>query len=318
MPEKVLITGSGGLIGSAATRYFSQFSTVIGVENTPKNQQDLQQLPGYTYRCGDVRYFDSLEQIIEHEKPEIVIHCAAQPSEDQSGKTPYSDFLTNTLGTVNLLESVRYHIPRSIFIFLSSSKVYGENPNTLSRIELPTRFELDQTGVDETLPIDQTLHSPFGASKAAADLMVQEYGKYYGMKTVCFRCNCIVGSSHDQHGFLNHLYKTIQSGDVYTICGHQGKQIRDHLHPMDLAKAFHEFCDNPRCGEVYNLGGGYENTCSVLEAIERIGGNPKLRMGPERRGDLVCYYSDNSKFCQHYPKWKITRDLDFIFDHLGL
>jgi CDP-paratose 2-epimerase len=232
--------------------------------------------------------------------------------------------MTNAVGTINLLEAAREHCPESPFIFLSTNKVYGDGPNKIILRETPSRYDFaDILGVNESMSIDQTLHSPFGASKASADLMVQEYGKYYDMPTVCFRCGCLTGVGQqgvELHGFLNYLCKTAKAGKEYTVYGHGGKQVRDMLHVSDLVNAFHEFAKCPSNGEVYNMGGGYANSISILEAIQQIknikGLEVKTKEGPARKGDHVCYYSNLDKFRHHYPSWNINKQIKDILEEM--
>jgi CDP-paratose 2-epimerase len=253
----------------------------------------------------------------------LIIHCAGQPSHDFSAECPVVDFENNTLATLKLLEAVRELTPETTFIFTSTNKVYGDNPNEWL-LEKETRYEIGYNiGVDETYSLDQTMHSPFGVSKTAADLMVQEYGRYYGLNTVCFRCGCITGKSQqgvELHGFLNYLCKCAKEGKEYTIYGHKGKQVRDNLHAYDLARAFHKYTENPRPGEVYNMGGGYENSCSILEAIQMIeeisGIKLKTKEGPPRKGDHICYYTNLDKFKEHYPGWGVLFSVEEILSEM--
>ncbi len=336
--DKVLITGCFGLVGSEAVKYFARISNlVIGIDanlrkawfgdgvNTENVEKELFSLPNFRFRNSNIAFFDSIYGVVDAFKPQLVIHCAGQPSHEKSGEMPYGDFLNNTLGTANLLHCVHRMAPDATFIFVSTNKVYGDHPNKLTLTESEFRFDLpDKKGIDETLSIDQCTHSPFGANKTSADLMVQEYGRYFGMKTVCFRCGCITGKAHQgvsQHGFLSYLCRTAKQGGTYTIYGHKGKQVRDNLHAFDLANAFYFFAENPRRGEVYNMGGGYWNSCSVNEAIQaveyRLHRKVLIEHGPERMGDHLCYYSDTSKFQMHYPHWHLTRNVHQIFDELA-
>ena len=255
----------------------------------------------------------------------MIVHCAAQPSHDKARDIPILDFEVNALGTLNLLEATRLHCPEAVFIFLSTNKVYGDSPNELPLKELETRWDFarpeDYNGVAENCRIDRTLHSLFGASKAAADLVAQEYGRYFGMNVCIFRGGCLTGPSHsgvELHGFLSYLVKVAISGETYSVFGYKAKQVRDNIHSHDVVRAMEEFAANPRPGEVYNLGGGRENSVSMLESIEKIEqmSGKKLvwkYIEENRKGDHICYISDLSKFKSHYPNWKITIGLDEIF-----
>ncbi len=262
------------------------------------------------------------------QKPELIIHCAAQPSHDLAASLPFEDFDINAVGTLNLLEAVRQHCKEAPFIFLSTNKVYGDAPNELSLKELETRYDYadpkDFNGIDETCRIDASLHSLFGASKAAADIMVQEYGRYFGMPTVCLRGGCLTGPNHsgaELHGFLAYLARAIREGRTYRIFGYKGKQVRDNIHSYDVCTAFMAFYENPRIAAVYNLGGGRENSVSMLEAIGRfedlIGKKLKTEYLDEpRRGDHICYISNLGRLKTDYPGWDITRTLEDIFSEL--
>lgn len=333
--EKVLITGSCGLVGSEATLFFlQQGATVIGIDNDSRGKwfgkegsvqrgigKKLLKTRNYKHISIDIINKAGLEIIISEERPNLIIHCAAQPSHDKSAGIPWEDFMVNAVGTVNLLDLARRYVKESPFVFISTNKVYGDRPNTRPIREEELRYESEP--VDESMSIDQCLHSPFGASKASADLMVQEYGKYFHMPTVCFRCGCITGSNQqgvELHGFLSHLCRTATSGKSYAIYGYKGKQVRDILHASDLVQAIHEFAQSPRYGEVYNLGGGYQNSVSILEALETIRSKTGIKVpitfGEARKGDHICYYTDNGKFRSHYEDWEIRRDLDSVFDEL--
>jgi CDP-paratose 2-epimerase len=273
----------------------------------------------------DVRDRIGLESLFRAHRFDLIVHCAAQPSHDKARDIPILDFEVNALGTVNLLEATRLHCPDAVFVFLSTNKVYGDSPNELPLRELPTRWDYarseDSNGITEQCRIDRTLHSLFGASKASADLMAQEYGRYFGMKVCIFRGGCLTGPSHsgvELHGFLSYLVKVAVSGGTYSVFGYKAKQVRDNIHSHDVVRAIEEYAANPRPGEVYNLGGGRENSVSMLEAIakiEEMTGN-KLNwkyVDQNRIGDHICYISDLSKFKSHYPDWKITIGLDEIF-----
>lgn len=331
--NKLLITGSCGLIGSEAVRYFSERSNdIIGIDDNGRAaffgeeasilpiKEELEKIPNY--RHLDIEH--NHKEIINQEKPDVVIHCAGQPSHDFSASNPRQDWLVNAGQTFEWLNAVLEHSPDSIFIFTSTNKVYGNRPNQLPIIEKETRYEFshyNMKGINETLPIDQCMHTPFGASKTSADLLVQEYGNYFGIKTACFRCGCITGSAHqgvELHGFLSYLCKAAKEDKEYTIYGN-GKQVRDNLHSYDLITAFHEFLKRPQCGSVFNIGGGPNNTCSIIEAINDIetkGFSIKTKHDNHRLGDHMCYYTDNSKFKKQYPDWAITKNLKNIFTEL--
>jgi CDP-paratose 2-epimerase len=344
----VLITGSAGLIGSEASNFFAGLGfDIVGIENdmrkqffgaeasTTWNQQRLKTDLGTKYRHADfdIRDQGQIERLFSDlgKNIELVIHTAAQPSHDWAARDPHADFSVNATGTLNLLEATRQFCPEAPFIFTSTNKVYGDTPNRLPLIELETRWEIDPShpfsvGIDETMSIDQTLHSLFGASKVAADVLVQEYGRYFGMKTACFRGGCLTGPNHSGtalHGFLAYLMRCTATGRPYTVFGYQGKQVRDNIHSADLINCFHHFFRNPRSGEVYNIGGGRFSNASMLEAIlicEEVAGrklNSEYREA-NRIGDHIWWISDTSKFSQHYPEWKQlynVRDiLEQIFD----
>jgi CDP-paratose 2-epimerase len=259
---------------------------------------------------------------------DLIIHCAAQPSHDKAADIAVLDFEVNALGTVNLLEATRQHCRDAAFIFMSTNKVYGDAPNEKPLLELETRFDYsdpaDYEGIDETCRIDRTMHSLFGASKVAADIYAQEYGRYFGMPVGVFRGGCLTGPSHsgvELHGFLSYLMKVALSGKPYTVFGYKGKQVRDNIHSVDVVRAFEEFARNPRAGEVYNLGGGRANSVSMLEAISRIEAVMERKINwtyseQARRGDHICYISNLAKLKSHYPGWSLTRNLDAIFDEM--
>lgn len=340
-----LVTGSAGLIGSEACRRFSiENMDVVGIDNdmrsvffgrqasTSKTALQLQtQLPRYTHHCIDIRNWDAVEHLIKTIRKDlrIVVHTAAQPSHDWAAQAPFVDFGINTIGTFNLLEATRLYCPHAVFIFTSTNKVYGENPNRLPFIELEKRWELAEihpfyAGVDEGMSIDQTKHSLFGANKAAADLLVQEYGLYFGMHTVCFRGGCLTGPGHagaESHGFLSYLMKCTMEGRPYQVFGYQGKQVRDNLHASDLVEAFWQFFQAPKIAGVYNIGGGRYSNCSVLEAIdlcEKISGKPLTwsYMENNRVGDHIWWISDVRRFQCDYPKWKYRYSLSEILQEI--
>lgn len=336
--KTALITGSAGLIGSESARFFAEKGyRIVGIDNnmrkyffgvegsTQWSKERLEKELGkkYTHYTTDIREKGAIEKIVKKHKPDIVIHTAAQPSHDWAAKEPYTDFSVNADGTLVMLESTRQFAPEATFIFTSTNKVYGDQPNFLPLIEKETRWEVDPShrfakGIDETMSIDQTLHSVFGASKVAADVMTQEYGRYFKMKTGIFRGGCLTGPMHsasELHGFLAYLVKCIISGKPYTIFGYKGKQVRDNIHAHDLVNMFWNYHENPRMGEVYNAGGGREANISMQEAIAKIealtGKKGNITYSDEARiGDHVWYISDLTKFKSHYPSWKLTYSID--------
>jgi CDP-paratose 2-epimerase len=338
--RSVLVTGSAGLIGSEAVRFYNaRADNVVGVDNnlretffgpdgdTSWRRAELEaRCFRYTHVAEDIRDFERMERLIHEARPELIIHCAAQPSHDLAARVPMLDFETNAVGTLNLLEATRRHAPDACFIFMSTNKVYGDAPNRIAMRELPTRWDFGDPryaeGIDESLTIDQSTHSLFGASKVAADVLVQEYGRYFGMKTVCFRGGCLTGTGHsgaELHGFLAYLVKTVVTGRRYTIFGYKGKQVRDQIHSRDVVLAFEAFRLNPKSGAVYNMGGGRANSVSVLEAIDKIEQLAGRKIEKEfsdqaRTGDHICYYTDLRCFQNDYPEWQITTSLDQIFE----
>ena len=343
--KTVLITGSAGLVGSEAARFFAgKGYRVVGVDNnmrqyffgpeasTAWNNDLLKKDLGdvYTTHSIDIRDREKIEKLVQETAPDIIIHAAAQPSHDWAAKEPHTDFSVNAIGTLNMLEATRMHAPKATFIFLSTNKVYGDHPNALPLIEQETRFEIDEShpytkGIDEHMSIDKTTRSVFGVSKTAADIMVQEYGRYFGMNTGVFRGGCLTGPSHSGaklHGFLAYLVKCIATGEPYMINGYKGKQVRDNIHAYDLVNMFWHFHQNPRPGEVYNAGGGREANVSMLEAISKLetlfGKKANVSYSDTPRiGDHIWYVSDTSKFKQHYPEWKITYDIDATLQDIG-
>ena len=335
-----LVTGSAGLIGSESVAFFSdKFDLVVGIDNnmrqyffgaegsTEWNRNRLiEAYSNYTHRPADIREVSQLEPIFKEFGADIklIIHAAAQPSHDWAAREPFTDFTVNANGTLNMLEMTRLHAPEAVFIFTSTNKVYGDNPNYLPLIESETRWEIDENhpyfkdGIDEYMSIDHTKHSLFGASKVAADVLVQEYGRYFGMKTAVFRGGCLTGPNHSGaqlHGFLSYLMKCAITGTQYTIFGYKGKQVRDNIHSYDLVNMFWHFYQNPRAGEVYNAGGGRHANCSMLEAIkvcEQISGNTMnyTYSDTNRVGDHIWYISNLNKFKEHYPGWNWSYDLD--------
>jgi CDP-paratose 2-epimerase len=334
----VLVTGSSGLIGSEVCTYFAGAGyKVHGVDNNGRavffgpqgdtrwNQLRLErELPGFEHHELDVRDRQGIKSLVKRLRPAIIVHTAAQPSHDRAADIPFDDFDTNAVGTLNLLEAARQFCRESPFIHMSTNKVYGDAPNRLKLAELKTRWEYADPdyneGVPETFPIDQSLHSLFGASKVAADVMVQEYGRYFNMPTCCLRGGCLTGPNHsgvELHGFLSYLVKCNVEGREYQIYGYKGKQVRDNIHSYDVARFIHEFTQSPCCGEVYNLGGGKANSCSILEAfvlVEQLTGKPQkyTYLEQNRIGDHICYYSDLRKMREHYPRWAITITLERI------
>jgi CDP-paratose 2-epimerase len=340
--KKILVTGSSGLIGSEAVEHFDgRGHEVVGVDNNMRREffgaagdtlWNLERLKGATKRFKhanlDIRDRAGIEELFRAHKFDLVVHCAAQPSHDKAKEIPLLDFEVNAMGTVNLLEATRQHAPEAVFVFLSTNKVYGDAPNEIPLRELSTRWDYaraeDAEGVDEKCRIDQTMHSLFGASKAAADLVAQEYGRYFGMKVCVFRGGCLTGPSHsgvELHGFLSYLVKVALSGGTYSVFGYKGKQVRDNIHSHDVVRAIEEFAANPRPGEVYNLGGGRENSISMLEAIAWIEALTGRKMNwkyveEARKGDHICYITNLNKFKGHYPGWKITRGLEKILEEI--
>jgi CDP-paratose 2-epimerase len=346
MPQVVLITGSAGLIGSEAARFFSARGfRVVGIDNdmrarlfgaeasTAWNRERLiQDLPNYIHANLDIRDREQLEEVFRTYERNIrlVIHTAAQPSHDWAARDPHADFTINANGTLNLLELTRRFCPHAPFIFTSTNKVYGDTPNSLPLVEMEKRWEIAtdhpffEHGIDETMSIDRSMHSLFGASKVAADVLVQEYGRYFGMKTACFRGGCLTGPSHSGtqlHGFLAYLMKCAATGTPYTVFGYEGKQVRDNIHSADLIAAFWEFFQAPRSGEVYNMGGGRDCNCSMLEAIEiceQITGQKLDWTYSEqnRAGDHIWWISDTRRFREHYPNWSIRHDVSAILEEI--
>lgn len=341
-----IITGSAGLIGSESVRFFAHLGfTVVGIDNdmrayffgetasTTWNRDQLKAAYGeqYQHYNADIRNQQAIESIFQEYASEIslIIHTAAQPSHDWAASEPHVDFTVNANGTLVLLEATRQFCPNAVFIFTSTNKVYGDTPNFLPLQELETRWEIEPThaffpGIDESMSIDQSKHSLFGASKVAADVLVQEYGRYFGMKTASFRGGCLTGPAHSGaklHGFLAYLMKCTITGEQYTIFGYKGKQVRDNIHSYDLVNAFYHFYQNPRSGEVYNIGGSRHSNCSMLEAIgicEELSGK-KLDYtytDDNRSGDHIWYISDVRKFQKHYPDWKYKYSLQNILEDI--
>ncbi|EKD23703.1 MAG: hypothetical protein ACD_81C00190G0004 [uncultured bacterium] len=340
-----LITGSAGLIGSESTKFFiGKGYRVVGIDNdmrkyffgeeasTAWNEKQLEeQFKGdYIHYSVDIRNNEEIEKIFQQYQFDIVIHTAAQPSHDWAAKEPFTDFTVNANGTLVMLENYRKYAPTATFIYTSTNKVYGDTPNYLPLVELEKRYEIDpshpfyKNGIDESMSIDQSKHSIFGASKLAADIMVQEYGKYFNLHTGVFRGGCLTGPSHSGtqlHGFLSYLVKCIATGKTYTIFGYKGKQVRDNIHSFDLVNMFWEYHQNPRSGEVYNAGGARNSNISMLEAIEKIekilGKKAVYEYSDENRiGDHIWYISDVSKFKKHYPNWEFKYTIDQILEEI--
>lgn len=342
-----LITGSAGLIGAEAVRFFSNKGfKVAGIDNnmrkvffgdeasTQWNREKLEsEVKGYIHYNEDIRDPAAMEYIFKKYNGDIklIIHTAAQPSHDWAANNPFTDFTVNANGTLTLLEMTRRHCPDAVFIFTSTNKVYGDTPNRLPLAELETRWEIEEShpyyknGIDESMSVDMTTHSLFGVSKLAADELVQEYGRYFNMKTACFRCGCLTGPGHSPaqlHGFLAYLMKCAVTGQHYTVFGYKGKQVRDNIHSYDLVTAFWEFYQKPKRGEVYNMGGGRHSNCSMVEAIklcEEIIGKKMDYSYTEtnRTGDHIWWISDVSKFRSHYPKWDYKYNLKDILVELN-
>ncbi len=334
--KKLFVTGSSGLIGSEVCTYFAGKGWAIhGLDNNQRavffgpqgdtrwNQERLaSSLPTFTHHELDVRDRDGILRIVRELKPDAIIHPAAQPSHDRAAAIPFDDFDTNAVGTLNLLEAARQSCPASPVVHMSTNKVYGDAPNNIALKELPTRWDYDDDtyakGIAENFTIDQSKHSLFGASKVAADIMVQEYGRYFDMPTCVLRGGCLTGPNHsgvELHGFLSYLIKCNLEARTYRVFGYKGKQVRDNIHSHDVVRFMSEFIAKPRCGEVYNLGGGKANSCSILEAFEiceQITGKAQVHTYEEknRSGDHICYYSDLTKMRDHYPGWDITISLE--------
>jgi len=336
MKKIVFVTGSSGLIGSEVCGFFAaQGYSVHGLDNNQRavffgapgdtrwNQQRLQrELPDFAHHELDVRDRAGLQALVREIRPAVIVHTAAQPSHDRAAAIPFDDFDTNAVGTLNLLEAARQACPEAPFIHMSTNKVYGDAPNRIALAELDSRWDYADPayahGIPETFTIDQSKHSLFGASKLAADVLVQEYGRYFNMPTCCLRGGCLTGPNHsgvELHGFLSYLIKCNITGREYSIFGYKGKQVRDNIHSLDVARFMHAFAQAPRAGEVYNLGGGKGNACSILEAFklaEKFIGRAQVYryLDQPRAGDHICYYSDLRKMRAHYPAWDITKSLE--------
>lgn len=346
MPKVIIVTGSAGLIGSESVRFFANKGfTIVGIDNdmrayffgdsasTQWNRNILEEKYGdqYIHQSLDIRDREAIENLYKEYSSDIVltIHTAAQPSHDWAASEPHTDFTVNANGTLVLLEATRLYAPESVFIFTSTNKVYGDTPNFLPLIEQDLRWEIDTghqyyQGIDESMSIDYSKHSLFGASKVAADILVQEYGKYFNMKTASFRGGCLTGPMHSGaklHGFLAYLMKCVTTGTEYTIFGYKGKQVRDNIHSYDLVNAFYHFYQSPRIGEVYNMGGSRHSNCSMLEAIQTCESLASKKLNytyaeDNRIGDHIWYISNVHKFQSHYPDWQYKYSLDLILQEM--
>ncbi|HOE96602.1 MAG TPA: NAD-dependent epimerase/dehydratase family protein [Candidatus Sumerlaeota bacterium] len=336
--RKVLVTGSCGLIGSEAVLHYDRLGRdVHGIDNNMRRdffgdkgdttwvrRQLSEQAPRYRHHEIDIRDRGALEELFRGETFDLICHCAAQPSHDLSARRPMDDFDVNAVGTLNLLELTRRHCPEAVFICMSTNKVYGDGPNRLRLVEGDTRYDFAdakyQLGISEKFPIDRCLHTPFGASKVAADVMAQEYGHYFGIRTVVFRGGCLTGPRHsgvELHGFLNYLVKATLEGIPYTVHGYKGKQVRDQIHSADVIAAFDAYAADPKPGAIYNLGGGRENSLSVLEAIQKVEAACRKKLNwtysPRNRvGDHICYYSDLTRMRRELKGWDVRRSIDTI------
>jgi len=340
--DKLLVTGSSGLIGSEVVNCFCKMNwEVHGIDNNMRaeffgpagdtrwNQRRLQKLfPSFHHHELDIRDRAGVAACVGELRPRLIVHAAAQPSHDLAASRPFDDFEVNAVGTLNLLEATRQHVPEAVFVYLSTNKVYGDRPNSIRLKELPTRWDYDDAGyangIPESFSIDQSKHSLFGASKTAADVLVQEYGRYFGIKSCCLRGGCLTGPQHsgvELHGFLSYLIRCNVTGQPYKVYGYKGKQVRDNIHALDVVRFIHAFFSAPRIAEVYNIGGGRANSCSILEAFDRIStlSGKKMRfeyVDKNREGDHICYISDLAKMKTHYPSWDITQSLDDIFQQI--
>ena len=338
-----LITGSSGLIGSEAVVFLGRLGwQVHGVDNNMRREffgpdgdthWNLKRLqastPSFTHHDLDIRDRQGVSGLVRSVRPDLIVHCAAQPSHDLAADRPFDDFDINATGTLNMLEAARQHCPESVLVHMSTNKVYGDAPNELPLVELEMRYDYadpaQRHGIGEDCRLDACLHSVFGASKLAADVMVQEYGRYFGLPTVCFRGGCLTGPNHsgaELHGFLSYLARAVREGRTYRIFGYKGKQVRDNIHSHDVCTAMLAYFEAPRPGAVYNLGGGRENSVSVLEAIARFEALIGRRLNVEyvetpRRGDHICYITDLRRLRTDYPDWRVTRSLDQIFGELA-
>ena len=338
----MLVTGSSGLIGSEAVTYFDQRGwEVVGVDNNMRAEffgqagdtswslkRLLDSTKNFRHLNLDIRNVDSIMELYKTEKFDATVHCAAQPSHDKARDFPLTDFSVNAVGTINLLEANRLHSLESPFVTMSTNKVYGDAPNEIKLKELETRWEYDDpayaNGIDESMRIDASKHSIFGASKVAADVMVQEYGRYFDMPTCCLRGGCLTGPNHsgvELHGFLSFLVNCNLQEREYTVFGYKGKQVRDNIHSLDVIRFIEQFIDKPRSAAVYNIGGGKQNSLSILDAFDRVsqltGKEMRWKYSDENRsGDHICYYSNLDHMKSDYPEWGITKSLDDIFSEV--
>lgn len=345
---RVLVTGSGGLIGYESCKFFlNKDAEVIGIDNNMRKyffgekgdtRGNIDNLRSSYSRFEnypiDIRLRENIATLFENKGPfDLVIHTAAQPSHDWAAKAPFTDFDVNATGTLNLLESFRNNSPKGVFIFTSTNKVYGDNPNKVNLVELDKRYDyadkqemlgVSDKGISEEMSLDHCMHSLFGASKVAADVLVQEYGRYFGLNTGVFRGGCLTGPQHsavELHGYLAYIVRCAQQRKYYTIFGYKGKQVRDQIHSYDVVNAFWHFYQNPKKGEAYNLGGTKENAISILETLDLLKDKFGLRLNSaykksNRAGDHICYYSDMSKFKKDYPNWKLTKTVDNIIEEI--
>jgi CDP-paratose 2-epimerase len=342
MTKTLLVTGSSGLIGSEVCLYFGQRGFAVhGIDNNQRafffgpqgdtrwmQRRLVDTLTHFTHHELDIRDRTGVESLVRCIRPNLIVHTAAQPSHDRAADIPFDDFDTNAAGTLNVIEAARRSCPESPFVHMSTNKVYGDAPNQIPLVELETRWDYADPayvhGIPESLTIDHSKHSLFGASKVAADVMVQEYGRYFGMPTCCLRGGCLTGPNHagvELHGFLSYLVKCNLEGLEYKIYGYKGKQVRDNIHSYDVARFITAFCENPRAGEVYNLGGGKANSCSILEAfemVEQVTGRQQryTYVDDNRIGDHICYYSDLRKMRRHYPDWNISKTLEVTIEEI--
>jgi CDP-paratose 2-epimerase len=340
--KKLIVTGSNGLIGSEVVSYFDARGwQVIGVDNNMRrdffgergdtrwNQARLEaNCKHFRHYELDIRDRSGVLTLLEQTQPDLIVHAAAQPSHDLAASRPFDDFDVNAGGTLNLLEATRRHAPQAVFVHMSTNKLYGDRPNTIKLVETPTRWDYDDAeyanGIHEAMPIDHSKHSLFGVSKSSADLMVQEYGRYFGMLTACLRGGCLTGPNHsgvEMHGFLSYLIRCNVEQREYTIYGYKGKQVRDNIHAFDVARCIEAFYQHPSSAAVFNLGGGYNNSVSILEAFERVQQLTGLPMryhyvDEPRIGDHICYYSDLALLRSSLPGWDITKSLDDIFSEI--